>query len=176
MTTTAVPVDSAKIRSIYRSLLRELPPRPILVRPRTPIHSQLRKHFIYQPQQWNPTERKVGLAAAEQYKAYFRAQRHYVSLIEQYNPGMGMSQEERVRLSARKVGMDLPAAYDGSKKKDDNDNDGIFDSRNEKPYDPEEHWMPAARKNRPTGGERLEKSQAKVRRLLERKEKENEER
>jgi ATP synthase assembly factor FMC1 len=32
-------------------------------------------------------------------------------LIERYNPGMGMSEEERVRLSARRVGMDLPEEF-----------------------------------------------------------------
>ncbi len=35
----------------------------------------------------------------------------YVSLLERYNPGMNMNEEERVRLSARKVGMDLPQEY-----------------------------------------------------------------
>lgn len=32
----------------------------------------------------------------------------YATLIERYNPGIGMSGEERVRLTARRVGMDLP--------------------------------------------------------------------
>jgi hypothetical protein len=32
----------------------------------------------------------------------------YVTLVERYNPGMGMSDEERVRLTARRVGMNLP--------------------------------------------------------------------
>ncbi|KAJ4306003.1 hypothetical protein N0V88_000794 [Collariella sp. IMI 366227] len=51
-------------------------------------------------------------AQAEQYLAYLRAQRTYVTLIERYNPGMGMDEEERVRLSARRVGMDLPKEYE----------------------------------------------------------------
>ena len=42
---------------------------------------------------------------------YVEAQRQYLMLIERYNPGMGMSEEERVRLSARKVGMDLPVEF-----------------------------------------------------------------
>ena len=29
-------------------------------------------------------------------------------LLERYNPGMGMDEEERVRLTARRVGRDLP--------------------------------------------------------------------
>ncbi len=36
----------------------------------------------------------------------------YASLLERYNPGMGMSEEERVRLSARRVGMNLPVEFE----------------------------------------------------------------
>lgn len=34
----------------------------------------------------------------------------YATLLERYNPGIGaeMDEEERVRLTARRVGMDLP--------------------------------------------------------------------
>jgi hypothetical protein len=42
---------------------------------------------------------------------YLRAQRKYVTLVERYNPGMNMDEEERVRLSARRVGMDMPIEY-----------------------------------------------------------------
>jgi len=31
--------------------------------------------------------------------------------VERYNPGMDMSDEERVRLSARRVGMNLPVEH-----------------------------------------------------------------
>ena len=48
---------------------------------------------------------------AEQAIQYVQAQRMYATLIERYNPGMGMSEEERVRLTARKVGMDLPPEF-----------------------------------------------------------------
>jgi len=48
---------------------------------------------------------------AEQFVAYLKAQRMYTTLVERYNPGMGMEEEERVRLTARRVGMDLPAEY-----------------------------------------------------------------
>jgi ATP synthase assembly factor FMC1 len=47
--------------------------------------------------------------------AYFRHQAQYVTLLERYNPGMGMDEEERVRLSARKVGMNLPQEFGKSK-------------------------------------------------------------
>jgi ATP synthase assembly factor FMC1, mitochondrial len=35
----------------------------------------------------------------------------YATLLERYNPGMGMDEEERVRLTARRVGMDLPDEF-----------------------------------------------------------------
>ena len=36
----------------------------------------------------------------------------YATLLERYDPGMGMDEEERIRLTARRVGMDLPVEYD----------------------------------------------------------------
>ena len=35
----------------------------------------------------------------------------YATLLERYNPGMSMDEEERVRLTARRVGMDLPEEW-----------------------------------------------------------------
>jgi ATP synthase assembly factor FMC1 len=35
----------------------------------------------------------------------------YATLLERYNPGMNMDEEERVRLTARRVGMDLPEEF-----------------------------------------------------------------
>ncbi|CAH0052704.1 unnamed protein product [Clonostachys solani] len=100
----------ARIRSIYRSLLRELPPRPILESPRSGIHSRLRTHFsAQQPDSSLPAAVKAG--QAQQLAAYLRSQRCYVDLIERYNPGMNMEDDERIRLTARRVGMDLPVEY-----------------------------------------------------------------
>lgn len=50
---------------------------------------------------------------ARQYLAYLDAQRTYVSLLERYNPGMHMDTEERVRLTARRVGLNLPIEFRG---------------------------------------------------------------
>jgi ATP synthase assembly factor FMC1 len=36
----------------------------------------------------------------------------YATLLERYNPGMNMDEEERVKLTARRVGMDLPVEYE----------------------------------------------------------------
>jgi len=44
---------------------------------------------------------------------YLKAQRVYGALLERYNPGADMSNEDRVRLTARKVGMDMPEEWYG---------------------------------------------------------------
>lgn len=102
-----------KLRALYRAFLRELPPRPVLARRRSPVHQRLREHF-HHPASISPAvggSEQSAVAQAEQYLAYVRAQRTYVTLLERYNPGMGMDEEERVRLTARRVGMDLPVEY-----------------------------------------------------------------
>lgn len=35
----------------------------------------------------------------------------YATLLERYNPGMNMEEEERIRLTARRVGMELPEEF-----------------------------------------------------------------
>jgi ATP synthase assembly factor FMC1, mitochondrial len=42
----------------------------------------------------------------------------YNTLIARYNPGMGMDEEERVRLSARRVGMNMPVEFEWKPRKD----------------------------------------------------------
>lgn len=96
-----------KLRSLYRSFLRELPPHPILKK-RLPLHDRLREHFHPET---SPLANDSGIAQAEQYLAYIRAQMTYVTLLERYNPGMDMEEGERVRLSARRIGVELPAEF-----------------------------------------------------------------
>lgn len=97
-----------QLRSLYRRLIRELPLRPAgatkLSAP-SPLQRQIRDSLI------KPSEEKplgVHVAELEQFVQYARAQRMYTTLLERYNPGMNMSEEDRVRLTARRVGMDLP--------------------------------------------------------------------
>ncbi|KAF4781420.1 FMC1 protein family [Colletotrichum scovillei] len=101
------------LRSLYRSLLRELPPRPVLARERSAIHNRLRTSFAAAPvaAKQDSSRAAADAAEAEQFAAYLRAQRTYVTLLERYNPGMNMDEEERVRLTARRVGMDLPKEF-----------------------------------------------------------------
>ena len=100
---------------LYRAFLRELPPRPFLTTPRAPLHQRLRD-FVQStaaPASTAATTpvHKPSIAEAEQLLAYLQAQREYVTLLERYNPGMGMDEETRVRLTAKRVGMDLPEEY-----------------------------------------------------------------
>lgn len=93
----------ANLRALYRSILRELPPRPILASPRTHLHARIRNGFA--------SEHTTSPDVVAQAVAYLRSQRQYVALVERYNPGMNMDEEERVRLTARRVGMDLPVEF-----------------------------------------------------------------
>ncbi|KAK8069839.1 hypothetical protein PG994_006455 [Apiospora phragmitis] len=105
--------SQATLRSLYRNLLRELPPRP--GQPRSLLHNRLRESFSSQAsslqQQQQQQHPSVAAEQADQFVQYIQAQRQYVTLIERYNPGMGMDEEERTRLTARRVGMDLPVEY-----------------------------------------------------------------
>lgn len=107
-------MSNPNLRTLYRSLLRELPPRPLLSSPRAPLHQLLHESFSSNSSKASPLP-PITPAEAEQSLLYLRAQRTYATLLERYNPGMGMDQDERVRLSARKVGMDLPEEYGGEK-------------------------------------------------------------
>ncbi|MCJ1472204.1 hypothetical protein MMC13_000851 [Lambiella insularis] len=105
----ASPAPS-KVRSLYRSLLRELPHRP-LSSP-SPLKQRIRSSFASSSNSAsNSASPTYDILAAEQYIQYARAQRMYITLLERYNPGMGMDEEERVRLTARRVGMDLPVEW-----------------------------------------------------------------
>ncbi|PQE12230.1 Complex 1 LYR protein [Rutstroemia sp. NJR-2017a BVV2] len=92
-----------KLRSLYRAFLRELPPRPHSQYYRSPLQHRIRDTIA--------SEANTPIEHAEQFLQYVKAQRVYATLLERYNPGMEMDEEERVRLTARRVGMDLPEEF-----------------------------------------------------------------
>lgn len=116
MNTTTTTNPAPRLRALYRALLRELPPRPVTSR--TALHQRLRATFSG-PSSSSPSSSSSAASPqqAEQLVRYLRAQRQYATLLERYNPGMGMDEEERVRLTARRVGMDLPVEYEKDEKK-----------------------------------------------------------
>jgi ATP synthase assembly factor FMC1 len=136
--TMAQPIQQSRIRSLYRMLLRELPLRPhpgyvhplsqritaspaSLLTSRSPIHKRIRAHVS--PSGSETTAESLArelrveqmeqrLKEAEQFAQYLKAQRMYTTLLERYNPGMGMDETERIRLTARRVGMNLPVEFE----------------------------------------------------------------
>ncbi|CAG8182653.1 unnamed protein product [Penicillium salamii] len=106
-------------RTTYRAILRELPRRNINTP--SPLHQRLRDVFRSVPTATNgaspfsisttPEEQSLRVQEAEQLAQYARAQRTYCELLERYNPGMSMDEEEKIRLTARRVGFDLPELH-----------------------------------------------------------------
>ncbi len=101
--------NSRTIRSLYRRILRELPTRstasPTNLANPSPIQRGIRSSLSAELSAEAIPSR---LQEAEQFVQYVKAQRMYATLIERYNPGMNMHEEDRVRLTARRVGMNLP--------------------------------------------------------------------
>lgn len=100
-------------RVLYRHLLRELPP---LTAQRTMLHHTLRQSFTSPPSSSNSS---IGIYAAKppgerakQFLKYLQSQRSYVALLERYNPALAAGGEmdlaEHARLTARRVGLDMP--------------------------------------------------------------------
>lgn len=89
------------LRALYRSFLRELPSRPLSTS--TPLKQRIRTTIA--------STSHTTPEAAEQFLHYVKAQRMYATLLERYNPGMTMEDEERTILTARRVGMEMPVEF-----------------------------------------------------------------
>lgn len=143
MSTPSTTTPPNVLRSLYRQFLRELPSRPPSHRsplqdsirsrfsapppPPSPVpstsatfHTSSKSPNAQTPSTSPPPGSSASSdsappspAAAHQFLAYLRAQRIYTALLERYNPGMNMNEEEKVRLTARRVGMDLPEELGG---------------------------------------------------------------
>lgn len=114
---------TSQARSAYRALLREHPRRNLRATSTTPLHNRLRELFrtgvptnttttttsAESADASAPAEaRTQRVQEAEQIAQYARAQRMYAHLLDLYNPGMSMNEEEKIRLTARRVGWELP--------------------------------------------------------------------
>ncbi|KAG9189081.1 hypothetical protein G6011_05949 [Alternaria panax] len=113
--------QTPQIRSIYRRLLRELPSTPQTTRTQhqklsapSKLQQRIRQTLSRQPPNGHASATSQ-IQQAEQFIQYVQAQRTHSALLERYNPGMGMTEEERVRLSARRVGMNLPVEFEEEK-------------------------------------------------------------
>lgn len=110
-----IMASPSHIRSLYRSILREIPHRPLSTP--SPIQQRIRTSFNSSPDGSNhDTTVAQQVAEGEQFLQYAKAQRMYSTLLERYNPGIGsvMDEDERTRLTARRVGINLPEEYSQS--------------------------------------------------------------
>ena len=88
--------------------------------PRNKIfHNYLRTVFTAKP---SNIERQI--AEGNDVLLFLRSQRTYKTLLERYNPSVGIEQDEKVRRTARRVGLELP----------ENLKARIEESEEEKPY------------------------------------------
>lgn len=114
---SAATSNASRARSLYRQLLRELPTRkPSLLANPSPLHQRIRSQFLPSSNASGAVEpsantMKNAADATAEFVQYLKAQRTYTTLLERYNPGMNMLEEDRVRLTARRVGMDLPPEW-----------------------------------------------------------------
>ncbi|RAH58389.1 hypothetical protein BO85DRAFT_274193 [Aspergillus piperis CBS 112811] len=112
---------AAKTTTTYRALLRELPRRTLSTP--TPLQHRLRDMYTTTNNQGvvdadaQESLRQHRLDQANQFAIYAKAQRVYAELVERYNPGTTLDEEERIRLTARRVGWDLPV--EAGKEKDE---------------------------------------------------------
>lgn len=97
------------LRALYRSFLRELPTRkPSILTNPSPLQKTIRSDISSASSDKSIPQR---VQEAEQYLHYIKSQRLWATLLERYNPGADMTQEERTRLTARRVGMNLPEEF-----------------------------------------------------------------
>lgn len=110
------------LRSLYRRFLREIPTRsPSLLANPSPLQKHIRSDIAATSSANSPSlshqmqtkSAEARAQEAEQFLQFVVQQRIYSTLVERYNPGMDMSDEERVRLTARRVGMELPIELQG---------------------------------------------------------------
>ena len=74
-------------------------------------HSLLRKlvtELDYVEPSKNSHQQKVKLQYLSNISTFLRSQREYTELLERYNPGLTMDQEDKVRRTANKVGLSVP--------------------------------------------------------------------
>lgn len=115
--TITMAAQAPQLRSLYRRFLREMPTRiPSILANPSPVQKHIRTDIATQSSADSPSlahqlqtkSAESRLQEAEQILQFVQQQRLYSTLVERYNPGMDMSEEERVRLTARRVGMELP--------------------------------------------------------------------
>ncbi|AAW43430.2 hypothetical protein CNE00370 [Cryptococcus deneoformans JEC21] len=103
-------MSATPIPHLYRSLLREL--RLASHKSRTSRNPTVNTHIrtLVESSLRDPHAlSKILLETRD----FLRATRIHADLLKRYNPTHGMSQEERVVATARRVGLNAPKEYEG---------------------------------------------------------------
>ncbi|KAH9894320.1 hypothetical protein C8Q73DRAFT_790871 [Cubamyces lactineus] len=98
---------TAQHRAAYRALVREVNRASIYPRATRPntVASHVRAIFA-ERRDGNDNER--FLHDMRNAATFMRSQRMHKTLLERYNPLLGLSTEERVKKTAHRVGLDMP--------------------------------------------------------------------
>ncbi|WVQ96352.1 hypothetical protein IAU59_003457 [Kwoniella sp. CBS 9459] len=102
-------MSSKQITHLYRSLLREV--RLASKQPRAtrnPVVTQQIRTLVDSSLSGDKTSAEKILIET---RDFMRATRIHAELLERYNPIHGMSEEERIRATARRVGLDTPIEF-----------------------------------------------------------------
>lgn len=96
----------AEAKAKYEAIQKKTTPKAVerLPVPKTSHYdsSALREYFT------NGNGDALQIQHAEDMLLFLENQRGYKELLARYNPGVDMADQERVRLSARRVGLELP--------------------------------------------------------------------
>ena len=112
VSTIIMAVANSQARTLYRQLLRELPSRsPSILANPSPMQKHIRSDISTSDSQPQANQFQRKIEEGEQFLQYLKAQRMYTTLLERYNPGMNMAEEDRVKATGRRVGMEMPIEF-----------------------------------------------------------------
>ncbi|KAK9465454.1 hypothetical protein V1512DRAFT_254524 [Lipomyces arxii] len=93
------------------------------------LHEQLRNvmrdHFKVDSENVDQDKAKQKVTDAGEILTYLRSQRTYKILLDRYNPTATLEDHERVRLTARRVGLELPKDIEKRIKEDETEDSEV---------------------------------------------------
>ncbi|KAM0749106.1 hypothetical protein T439DRAFT_316206 [Meredithblackwellia eburnea MCA 4105] len=100
---------------MYRSVLRQLAKNSIHPRKERSLDATRHIRTLFEEARGLKAGSEELLALgrhAENMAVYLKAHRIHKELVERYNPTSGLTQEERAKLSAKRVGLNMPEDFD----------------------------------------------------------------
>ncbi|WVR08345.1 hypothetical protein IAU60_005398 [Kwoniella sp. DSM 27419] len=104
-------MSSTPITHLYRSLLREV--RLASKQPRATRNPTVTRHVRTLVD--TASDKQALERILVETRDFLRANRIHADLLKRYNPIHGMSEEERIKATARRVGLDTPLEFKADK-------------------------------------------------------------